>query len=354
MHLNFRSRFLQRTLAFGALPLAAACDAQVGPGYFGEALLTITGSVEIASDPSREPLLPALAFRGDAGDSITIVDVSVRGSFPSDFQLDVYESPPESALHHPTYQVEGEPRVAIGYITAVNREHPDILYWGNSHVAELHDGCIDEGRADNLCWTQTLKDCVLSKPEVACYEQKYYCPDETSPPEDCVIETSGDPLLSAENILDYFGGFSENYQVVYLEDEAPVGSATAAWFGAKDGLPAGYSLFEVRLTRRAEQTCQDDTAAWQLATERYNAEHGTSYARLDCQGLDDDPPYCTELILEDNFQGRLGMQGDVNRFVERAKMDLGCALNFVAYTRVAAPESTSISVVIGAEPPRNL
>jgi hypothetical protein len=110
-----------------AFALATGCDAQVSPRFTGEALLTITGSVQIQQPDHGDLVVPALAFWIPSKGEVRIQDVEVQGEFPSDFRLDVYEPPPTEAYFEATRQGSGEPRMAAGYITAVAADHPSTI-----------------------------------------------------------------------------------------------------------------------------------------------------------------------------------------------------------------------------------
>jgi hypothetical protein len=297
-----------------------------------------------------------VAFRGNHGSTITIVDVPVRGSFPSDFRIDLFEPPPDATLAYATRQHEGEPRVGFGYITAVTSDHPDMLYSGNS-VAVTNYGCQPENRPDNLCMTREVQTCVVPSGITPCYIEKTLCPSEDASPDDCIMETSGDPALTISNILDYFAGFSQNYQVIYLEDGARAGSATATYFGSQEDIPAGYSLYKVQIFSNEEALmlpakCQDHEVVQALAAKMYNEAHGTDYENVECTGENNDPPFCSELTIDDDdLAGETGIRGEVNRLLERANIQLGCPIVYTHYERVGDPGRTSISVVIDAEPP---
>jgi len=329
-----------------ALSLASGCDDQVAPGYFGQALLSVTGSCVIENSHTQGELIPALAF--DKSPVITIVDVPVQGTFPSKFRLEMYEAPPESTLHHPTRQEEGEPLVSIGHITAVTSDHPDKLYVGNSLKLTAYD-CKDEGRADDLCLDQTEETCPEPNPDnIPCYVEKRYCPKGDRDSDQCIVEKSGDPALKLYDIYSKFAGLSQNYQVIYLAEAATPGSATAAWFEAKGGVPSGYGLYEVTPLsgEEADEYKHVDSRAWELATQYYNEAHGTDYKSLLCDE-DGDAPFCT--MPSEDIEGRTGPHAEIDRLVEKAKIELGRSISGQHYKRVDDPANTAISIVIDSK-----
>src|SRR5689334_23343864 len=102
---------------------APACGSQATPDYAGETLLSLVGSVTIEDDQTDGKLVPALAFQNDKG-RLDIMDVEVHGEFPSNFSLAVHRPPgKESLMEGPP----GEPRFALGFITAVTAEHPRFI-----------------------------------------------------------------------------------------------------------------------------------------------------------------------------------------------------------------------------------
>jgi hypothetical protein len=58
----------------------------------------------------------------EGGYLMEILDVGVTGSFPSNFVIDVYDPPPESAL----FFDEALPRFAVGYVSAMPPSHPSL------------------------------------------------------------------------------------------------------------------------------------------------------------------------------------------------------------------------------------
>ena len=80
--------------ALTASTFAIGCDSQAGDGYTGEPLLSIHGTVQSgAVDPD---LVPALGFT--VSDGLYLVDGHMTGSFPSQFQFDVTDVPPDAAF----------------------------------------------------------------------------------------------------------------------------------------------------------------------------------------------------------------------------------------------------------------
>jgi hypothetical protein len=334
------------------------CDPQFSPEYLGDTLLTVVGSVEISNDRTQGPLSPALAFPAYQQGRVSIMDVSVKGEFPSDFRLDVYERPPSDALFQASHQ-SNEPRIALGYITAVAAEHPDSISFATDVNATVSLGCLDPD-CEKTCESEGI-ECRLEKQEWCtqdgseCYTEDLLCPKMDSAREDCRVESQGDPALKDEPWT-YFAGFSQNYLVAYLEDEAAKGSWTASLLGSPDGLPAGYGLYATRALTEAELEADFECAADAdaLATSTYNAEHGTDYGSLGpeacttCAAGSCEPPalpnFCQGTSEELDRHA-----DDVARLTEASRLALGCRLSGFVATRVKDPASESVSVRVGPD-----
>lgn len=347
-----------QTLALGLSCAVAGCDAQLSPDYLGESLLTVTGNVEIAETSTSGRLVPALGFLNRDAGHLTIMDVAVRGEFPSDFRLDVYERPPADAFFDATYEHQGEPRMAFGYITAVPVMHPGTVDFSTEETVTLFSGCLDEA-CTKTCQSEG-QECRVSETKScdskgACYTETLFCPTFSSPRDACRTETQGDPSVTADPFR-YFAGFSQNYVVVYLDAAAPADSWTATLLGAPEGLAAGYGLFAVRALNADEamtaEECAEQVNA--VAAADYNRDHGTDYpniepdACLTCVGCAAPPyPWCQGFSSgeEDPFQK------DYVNYHEQAKLEFGCALSGVVYSRVTDPVNESVSVRIGPENP---
>ena len=178
-----------------AFVLMFGCDAQVSPRFTGEALLTITGSVQIERPANGDLLVPALAFWIPSKGEARIQDVAVQGEFPSDFRLDVYEPPPAEAYFEATHQRSGEPRMAAGYITAVAADHPSTIR-AAVQQNETVFGCLpaecDEPCGGKGCLVSTSEYCPGEGVSIPCYSEATYCPTFNSSREQCTVEPMGD------------------------------------------------------------------------------------------------------------------------------------------------------------------
>lgn len=246
------------------------CDAQASPAYLGEALLTISGSVEIDSERDRGKLVPALAFFSEQSSALHIVETEVEGEFPSDFVLRVYTPPPDATIE----ASDERPPAAIGYITAVTEDHPDSI----RYARDVSGGGVcsaNDGDQVPLC---EYYDEWCPSDGGECYMERRRCPHSDSPLEDCeILESSGDPSLR-QDPWESFAGLSDYYRIVYLPEAVEDDIRLTAAVGLSS-LSAGYHLFELRPSSAEELAAAEQChgEAETLATDRYNEAHGTSF-----------------------------------------------------------------------------
>lgn len=357
------------------LGAAAGCDPQLSSRYTGESLLTIVGSVEISNDRTHgRRLVPALASLNESLGSVSIQEVSVRGQFPSDFRIDVFEPPPDEAFMNWTHQKSGEPPVAMSFITAVSDDHPDTIRFGtegSTTVFSCTQETCDQPCGGKGCLVSRDEFCVSEDPSVPCYTEEMYCPTFNSPREQCSIEPIGGNPALKDSPWDMFAGFSQNYLVLFLRERAPAGSVTAAMLGAADGVPRGYGLYAVRPPSEADVaaneacTAQAEVRAASAWNEEYDANLTTLNFETVCAptsrgapslpGTPSTPPPPTEFAapfcggnideqdkLDDALEAR-------ERLIEAAKLQLGCSILDFALERVKNPANEPVSVIIGPE-----
>jgi hypothetical protein len=263
----------QRALCVGMLVLAA-CGQQAGGDYRGEPLLRMRGQAVVSALTGGQAIEPALCFfLADlpqapvfdpnklpaailehltiGGESIIdvpahrhgrmathILDVESRGTFPAQFDVDVYLPPPSSGLSSPS--LAGEPRWAAGFVCAVPADHPAVTF----PFAHGGKGNVDGSRFDYA---------VASLTTPRFYHEAYECPVGTLPQfvkSVCSKTSAGDPSLAyefpsngehrSESVL----GIAYDFEVLYLDQAAPPGSYTAWKWGAANGLSAGYHLIQ--------------------------------------------------------------------------------------------------------------
>jgi hypothetical protein len=112
-------------LSVGAL----GCGSQVSPDYFGEALLSLRGSVVVDNPDAPSDLVPALAYEvpGSLANARLLVDVAHRGEFPARFQLAVFDPPPARAMYEVQTATGRQLTYAWAQIAAVAPEHPPTI-----------------------------------------------------------------------------------------------------------------------------------------------------------------------------------------------------------------------------------
>jgi hypothetical protein len=342
----------------------SACDLQASPDFRGQSLLTVHGRVTIAEDHTSGPLVPALAFVNRENGEIQVLDVAVQGEFPSDFRIDVFTPPSPQTFMQLTDFGENEPRVALGYISAVTEDHPDSFLFATNTSAEIRPtGCTGcELECDPVRGCAETQEWCSDEQHTHCYSETTICPEPQSPLEDCRVETEGDPTLK-EPAWRFFAGFSQNYAIAYLMGPAPAGSGTAAVLGAPSGLSRGYQLLRVRENTAELQAEYDECSARadQSALDAYNRKHDTQYGAEDLDAavcitgascIDDNPncnspaalarPVCALAQSErDDLVETLRIAG------LRARVDLGCPLS--PFTRVANAGAARISIAIGPD-----
>lgn len=328
--------------------LVGGCDAQAANGYRGESLLTLVGTVEIPEPRAAGPLVPALMFP-DQGSMFQLVDVSVKGEFPSDFRIDVYEPPPDSVLRPAPFL--DEPAAAIGHITAVPQGHPGIIRFATQTVASA-SACADEGRCvSRAMWCADAGEC---------YRETRTCPEPDSPDADCTIEAEGDPQLKLPP-WEAFAGFSQNYLIAYLSGPVSAKSYTALALGAHQKLAAGYHLLAVREPTEEEsaeiESCERD--AEDIALARLNEPRGTDYRAeefttpqpcfdagtcaegFECEPLDDLPQ---GRLCDLSDAARSELQDTFERAAMKARVELRCPVAGWVLTHVPDAQRERISV----------
>jgi hypothetical protein len=303
-----------------------ACDRQAPADYTGEPLLSMHGRVELAVErDDAGSLIPALAFRNDEDGSLHIVDVEVDGDFPAEFVLDVYLPPPPQSFVEISEYLD-EPDVAVGFITAVTPDHPELVRFASGGEIGAASGVAGGEITSVSRW--------CSADESECYEERKTCPMIDSPAEDCEISATGDPALKIDP-WQHFAGLSQNYAVLYLSEAAPADSYTAFLLGNAGVLAAGYHLVRLERNPQADDERGCVSEAERLAAERYNDEHGTDW----------DP----ELLSGGECNGNLCDEATERAYQLlrlRAQMELDCRGETLV-TRVSDPARESIAVKIG-------
>jgi hypothetical protein len=249
-----------------AAQFLAGCDSQAGTDYRGEPLLSINGSVVIENQNPPENLVPALAFINYETRSLDFAEVEVAGEFPAQFTLDVFEPPPAGALFDSEDPGdENEPTFAMGFITAVNADHPASVPGDEERGSSSSCGPSGCTRVVDVC-----------APGEGCYHRVTHC--DLNGDNCVVVEESGNPAL-ARGWLRYVAGLSANYVVLYFPDGVRAGTTVSHHLNGSQALEPGYHLVEVTPFSPAEEAEQETCleGARQDALDRFNAEHGTAY-----------------------------------------------------------------------------
>ena len=338
-------------LSSAALPgllALCACDPQASTAYNGESLLRVRGSVELTLDREYDGALqPALAFRNSEQNAFYIMDVAVRGEFPASFTLDVYEPPPDEAFIVANPHFPDEPQAAIGYITAVTDDRPDMIRFGDMWPSVGASGCAPGPGTPPCEFTLWEQWCAGNDDE--CYVEETRCPYMDAPREECTVTSTGDPALKQDR-WESFAGLSQNYIVLYLREPAAPRSWIASVLGARDGgLDAGYHLLAVAeptdAQAREREACHEEAAI--AATERYNEAHGTDFTWDDfevehCSGyfVCDTDGTCEGESLDCDYEA-WGV------IVAQVEVELGCRLSEIVVTPIADPAAERITVRIG-------
>lgn len=252
--------------------MLAACGQQAGSDYRGEPLLHMRGQAVVSAltggqaikpalcffatdlpkapvfDPNKLPaaILERLTLGGESAIQVPqhrngrmathILDVESRGTFPAQFDVEVYLPPPSSGLSSPS--LAGEPRWGAGFVCAVPADHPAVTF------PFAHGGMVS---ADGI----HMNYAIVSLTTPRFYYEDYECPVGTLPQlakSVCKKTSAGDPSLafefpSKEYLSESVLGTALDLEVVYLDQAAAPGSYTAWKWGAANGLSAGYHLF---------------------------------------------------------------------------------------------------------------
>jgi hypothetical protein len=234
---------------------------------------TVPGTLSVAAFPADlQSDFEGIGF----GASLTrahIMDVEVEGTFPAEFNVNVYTPPPSEAIK-PLFP--GEPPSAWGFVCAVQMDHAAVAEAVTG--TQLWSCNINDGPC-------RLTNIVMTDSGSRYYAERYMCPSLDTNDEQCEVNRSGEVTLLTDT-----GGFENvvalvfDPELVYLAAPAPPGSYTAFTLGAPDGLPAGYHLRKRwQGYGDAEQDLQygmKQIEAQQKALAETNAAHGTSYNSL--------------------------------------------------------------------------
>jgi hypothetical protein len=128
------NRILGASLLIGGL---CACDVQPNGKYEGEPLLVLGGAVDnqLSTTPARIDVVLWWAASGwSVGPDgapppgfVPFSDVAVTGTFPSDFQLDVFVPPPSGSIFDFAMPADQGDPMALGFIAALDMDANRIV-----------------------------------------------------------------------------------------------------------------------------------------------------------------------------------------------------------------------------------
>jgi hypothetical protein len=269
--------------------MLAACDRQVDTHFQGDSLMRIQASVTIPHEFEGRDLIPVIGFkatsprwRNDAcwyTNQMSFVEVAVKGDFPSNFTLDVFDPPPPEALH----RWSDGPAFGRGYVTAVPRRHEEGLITSPADE-EMFQGWKDVNR--ETCYVEDENGHYRDKEEgrscnvtrVWALDGKRYLQRHVScdrPAGECDVVSSGDESLAA-------AGYSVNYELWYFAEPVQPGTTLANTVSGGKSVSAGYHLYRIHYVPYVPappdvsantDPCLNSAVVY---LDRYNAEHGTA------------------------------------------------------------------------------
>jgi hypothetical protein len=260
----------------------------VDNNFQGDSLLRVTGSVAIPLGLEGRDLVPVLAFEanspkndhvcGYSHDASRIVEVEARGDFPSRFTIDVFDPPPEDTI---IKRQKDSPAYAIGYIAAVPAKHPDAILalppdektfrrWRDIEVEECGD-LIPPAGGTKFC--AMLHACTIDAKH--CLHRTLHCDLGTQVANfnECdLVNSRGDKSLAV-------AGYSVNYAVLYFPKPIKAGTQVAKAWANGSAITPGYHLYRIEKAKLASSPDQMQCIydSFDVAGERYNAEHGTDF-----------------------------------------------------------------------------
>lgn len=225
------------SLIAAAVVGCVACDSQVTPGYEGEPLLVVRGSIGRVGGEQLDPTLqPAIGWYVKGDDThLRIEDVRVEGEFPANFTLELLEPPPDHVL----MEADGA-QIAWGHIIAVQPDRPD-------EVAQANEGG-ESAQCDQSNQCQVQRHWCR---EDDCYRERLTCERSLDPEKEyedascTLLSSEGNPELKVST-WDHIKGLSGNYIMLYTSVPFPAGTHLANSFNDNEPIPSGLHLVSLR------------------------------------------------------------------------------------------------------------
>lgn len=135
--------------------LLLGCQPLADPSYRGEVLGLVAGTIssEITPPPPAEVLLLWINWKSDPG-TVLGTRAAVQGSFPSRFQVELYDPPSDAALNllPPANAGQAEPQLGIAWLVVLAQGATPALNRELSHadVKGLSQGAVLGWAEDNV------------------------------------------------------------------------------------------------------------------------------------------------------------------------------------------------------------
>lgn len=135
--------------------LLLGCQPLADPSYRGEVLGLVAGTIssEITPPPPAEVLLLWISWKSDPG-TVLGTRAAVEGSFPSRFQVELYDPPPDAALNvlPPADAQRAEPTLGIAWLVVLAQGASPTLHRELSHadIKGLSQGAVLGWAEDNV------------------------------------------------------------------------------------------------------------------------------------------------------------------------------------------------------------
>lgn len=315
------------SLIAAAVVGCVACDSQVTPGYEGEPLLVVRGSIGRVGGEQLDPTLqPAIGWYVKGDDThLRIEDVRVEGEFPANFTLELLEPPPDHVL----MEADGA-QIAWGHIIAVQPDRPD-------EVAQANEGG-ESAQCDQSNQCQVQRHWCR---EDDCYRERLTCERSLDPEKEyedascTLLSSEGNPELKVST-WDHIKGLSGNYIMLYTSVPFPAGTHLANSFNDNEPIPSGLHLVSLREYTPDELAAGDRCYAEiePRIVAAHNRQHGTTLETI--AEVED---WAIDQPSTDAFDAFYELQ-------DQLAVEAGCPLGkaFMRVVDVRSPQPISIEI----------